>query len=62
MHRHRLVLIDLPRVVDVVADPRGMDFLARDVRDVCGCFTGRGLRREVAGPAAPLARLVGALW
>lgn len=62
VHRQRLVLIDLPQVVDVVANPGGMDFLARDVRNVCGWFTGRGLRREAADPDTLLARLAGVLW
>jgi RIO kinase 1 len=39
----RLVLIDLPQVVDVVANPRGPQLLARDVRVVCDWFTARGL-------------------
>jgi RIO kinase 1 len=37
------VLIDLPQVVDVVANPRGPEFLARDVRNVAAWFTARGL-------------------
>jgi RIO kinase 1 len=40
----RLVLIDLPQIVDVVANPQGADFIARDVRNVAGWFTQRGLR------------------
>lgn len=39
----RLVLIDLPQVVDVVANPGGPDFLARDVRVVTAWFNARGL-------------------
>jgi RIO kinase 1 len=39
----RLVLIDLPQVVDVVANPAGGDFLLRDCRNVCRWFAGRGL-------------------
>jgi RIO kinase 1 len=39
----RLVLIDLPQVVDVVANPNGRDFLARDVRNVGSWFVSRGL-------------------
>lgn len=41
--RERLVLIDLPQVVDVVVNPRGMEFLERDVRNVCEWFRSRGL-------------------
>jgi RIO kinase 1 len=43
VHDGRLVLIDLPQVVDVVANPQGPDFLARDVRNVSDWFTNRGL-------------------
>lgn len=42
VHGDRLVLIDLPQVVDVVANPRGADLLARDVRVVCEWFAARG--------------------
>jgi RIO kinase 1 len=43
VHDGRLVLIDLPQVVDVVANPRGRQLLARDVRLVGDWFTARGL-------------------
>jgi RIO kinase 1 len=39
----RLVVIDLPQAVDIVANPTGMDFLVRDCRNVCRWFTARGL-------------------
>jgi RIO kinase 1 len=39
----RLVVIDLPQVVDLVANPRGPDFLARDVRVVATWYGARGL-------------------
>jgi RIO kinase 1 len=39
----RLVVIDLPQAVDVVANPAGQDFLRRDCRNVCRWFTARGL-------------------
>ncbi len=39
----RLVVIDLPQAVDVVANPQGMEFLMRDCRNVCGWFNARGL-------------------
>ena len=44
VHDGALVLIDLPQIVDVVANPQGADFIARDVRNVAGWFTQRGLR------------------
>jgi RIO kinase 1 len=39
----RLVIIDLPQAVDVVGNPHGMDFLARDCRNVATWFRSRGL-------------------
>jgi RIO kinase 1 len=39
----RLVIIDLPQVVDVVANPQGADFLQRDCHNVCTWFNRRGL-------------------
>jgi len=44
VHDGALVLIDLPQIVDVIANPQGADFIARDVRNVSGWFTQRGLR------------------
>ena len=43
VHQGRLVLIDLPQVVDVIAHPTGRDFLARDARNVATWFAARGL-------------------
>ena len=43
VHDGQLVLIDLPQIVDVVANPHGGDFIARDVRNVANWFTARGL-------------------
>ncbi|MEO5708342.1 MAG: RIO1 family regulatory kinase/ATPase [Nocardioidaceae bacterium] len=39
----RLVMIDLPQVVDIAANPAGMDFLMRDCHNVCRWFVARGL-------------------
>jgi RIO kinase 1 len=39
----RLVMIDLPQIVDVVANPQGPDFLHRDCENVCTWFARRGL-------------------
>lgn len=47
VHQGRLVLIDLPQIVDVIANPRGAEFLARDVRNVANWFIARGLHLEV---------------
>lgn len=39
----RLVVIDLPQVIDVVANPAGPDFLLRDCHNMCAWFVARGL-------------------
>lgn len=39
----RLVVIDLPQIVDLVGSSAGMDFLLRDCANVCGWFRSRGL-------------------
>jgi RIO kinase 1 len=39
----RLVIIDLPQVVDIVGNPNGVEFLHRDCRNVCQWFVSRGL-------------------
>jgi RIO kinase 1 len=43
VHHGRLVVIDLPQVVDVIAHPAGRDYLARDARNVATWFAARGL-------------------
>lgn len=55
----RLVLIDLPQVVDVVANPQGREFLARDVRVVSNWFVARGLPDGLADPGELTDRLLG---
>jgi len=42
-----LVVIDLPQVVDVVANPAGTEFLMRDCRNMCTWFQRRGLDVDV---------------
>jgi RIO kinase 1 len=39
----RLVIIDLPQVVDLVGNAAGFDFLLRDCTNVCSWFRARGL-------------------
>jgi RIO kinase 1 len=39
----RLVIIDLPQIVDLVGNAQGMDFLLRDCTNICGWFRQRGL-------------------
>ena len=43
VHDGQLVLIDLPQIVDVIANPQGGEFVARDVRNVTRWFAARGL-------------------
>ena len=51
LHRGRLVLIDLPQVVDVIAHPRGAEYLDRDAANVGRWFTARGLTGAAPAPA-----------
>ncbi len=39
----RLVVIDVPQIVDLVMNPQGVWFLERDCRNVCTWFASRGL-------------------
>jgi RIO kinase 1 len=55
----RLVLIDLPQVVDVVSNPQGPAILARDVRNVVTWFASRGLRHDPQELTASLLREAG---
>jgi RIO kinase 1 len=55
----RLVIIDLPQVVDIVGNPQGMDFLERDCRNVCRWFQSRGLD---ADPGELLSELIAQAW
>ncbi len=57
VHHGRLVMIDLPQVVDVIANPNGRGFLDRDARNVATWFARAG--HPGADPAA-LARLLAA--
>jgi RIO kinase 1 len=57
VHEGHLMLIDLPQVVDVVANPRGPEFLARDVRNVADWFAARGLPADLGDPEQVVERL-----
>jgi RIO kinase 1 len=50
VHSGRLVLIDLPQVIDVIANPRGAEFLDRDAANVARWFSARGLTGGTPGP------------
>jgi RIO kinase 1 len=50
VHHDRLVMIDLPQAVDIIANPQGPAFLDRDAVNVATWFAARGL--PVADPHA----------
>jgi RIO kinase 1 len=50
VHRGRLILIDLPQVIDVIANPRGGEFLDRDAANVAKWFSARGLTGVTPAP------------
>ena len=55
----QLVVIDLPQLVDVAANPQGVDFLHRDVLNVCTWFTRRGCDVDAE---AVFAEVLAQLW
>src|SRR5689334_12554916 len=60
VHRGRLIMIDLPQVVDVIGHPRGAEFLDRDAANVARWFTARGLTADLLDAAPPAHRATGA--
>jgi RIO kinase 1 len=58
VHDGRLVIIDLPQVVDVIANPRGAYYLTRDAENVGRWFAAHGLSgvRPAPGGLADLLR------
>jgi RIO kinase 1 len=51
VHDGRLVMIDLPQVVDVIANPRGGCYLTRDAENIGRWFAARGLTGVNPEPA-----------
>jgi RIO kinase 1 len=47
VHDDRLILLDLPQIVDIYTNPKGFDFLVRDVENLGSWFVGRGIDREL---------------
>ncbi|CAH0243324.1 hypothetical protein SRABI76_03057 [Microbacterium oxydans] len=41
MHEGRVRVIDLPQIVDIIANPQGLDLLHRDCVNICDWFTRR---------------------
>jgi RIO kinase 1 len=50
VHRGRLIIIDWPQIVDVIANPRGAQFLDRDAANVGRWFAARGLTGTAPAP------------
>jgi RIO kinase 1 len=50
VHEGRLVMIDLPQVVDVIANPRGGTFLDRDAANIGRWFAMHGLAGTAVSP------------
>jgi RIO kinase 1 len=46
VHDGRLVVIDLPQIVDIAANPFGPDFLRRDCVNICRWFAAHGVDAE----------------
>lgn len=52
VHEGRLIIIDLPQVVDVIAHPNGRGYLRRDADNLAKWFTARGLPEDIPVPPA----------
>jgi RIO kinase 1 len=50
VHEGRLIMIDLPQVVDVIANPQGRVYLERDAANIGAWFTARGLTGATPQP------------
>jgi RIO kinase 1 len=46
VHESRVVVIDLPQLVEVASNPSGLGFLHRDCVNVCSWFTRQGLSAD----------------
>lgn len=55
----RLVIIDLPQLVDIAGNSRGVELLQRDCRNMCSWFASRGLEKD---SEELLAELLAAAW
>jgi RIO kinase 1 len=60
VHKGVLMVIDLPQIVDLVANPSGPEFLARDVANVAAWFRSRGLPEHHLDEQAIVADLIDA--
>jgi len=46
VHRSRVVVIDLPQLVEIASNPSGMELLHRDCVNVCDWFARKGYERD----------------
>jgi len=46
VHEGRVRVIDLPQIVDIIANPQGLDLLHRDCVNICEWFTRRRVERD----------------
>lgn len=58
----RLVLIDWPQVVDVIANPHGLEFLERDARNMADWFNRHGLEVDAGHLFGDLVAAATARW
>lgn len=58
VHDGRLMLIDLPQAVDLVGNPQGFQFLARDCDNICAWFAARGVDADAESLRRHLLRSV----
>ena len=57
VHRGRLLMIDMPQIADIIANPRGGEFLDRDATNIARWFAAHdltGCDPEPAGLASAL--------
>ena len=59
VHDGRVRVIDLPQIVDIIANPQGLDLLHRDCVNICDWFTRRRVERD---PEELFAELVAASY
>jgi RIO kinase 1 len=55
----RVVIIDLPQMVDIVGNPQGVEFLARDCRNIATWFSSRG---HTVDPESLLGEVIAYAW
>ncbi|SDL12723.1 RIO kinase 1 [Nonomuraea maritima] len=56
VHQDRIVIIDLPQIVDVIAHPSGPSYLDRDARNVATWFAAKGVTAADPDALAALLR------